>query len=160
MGKQPMSPAGSEGPRGFTLLELLVVMAILALSAAALGPRLPGTLERVRIQAAAFALKDALEQARREAVRGNAPLLFVIVADTGDYGLDPDRLAQLPADLRLQVVTAAEAAPQVRPEAGGILFFPDGSSSGGQLVLESNRLNQVMRIDWRSGRITLATVER
>jgi prepilin-type N-terminal cleavage/methylation domain-containing protein len=52
---------------GHTLLEMLVVVAVLASLTALVGPRL-GMLSRTRLEAAAHELSDRLQAARQEAV--------------------------------------------------------------------------------------------
>lgn len=58
-----------ERPKGFTLLELLITIAIAAILAAAAIPAFRDAVEQLRMSAYANALLDALGQARSEALR-------------------------------------------------------------------------------------------
>ena len=63
--------------RGFSLPELLVVMAILAIVAAASAPTLRTSMANARIRAAGEAWRSGLEMARADAVRLNIPVEFI-----------------------------------------------------------------------------------
>ncbi|URL60283.1 GspH/FimT family pseudopilin [Luteibacter flocculans] len=58
-------------PRGFTLIELVTVLLIVALVGAIALPRLAEAMARHRLGASAEALLDTLERARTAAVRRN-----------------------------------------------------------------------------------------
>ena len=106
--------------RGFTLLELMVVMVLLALVAtiAASAPppgRLPGELT-----AAARQLAAALRQARSDALAQSREVTFAIDVATGRYSG-----GALPAGVEL--VVDAAAGELADATTGGIRFYPDGS---------------------------------
>ena len=66
----PVSPA----PRGFTLMEMLMVLALLAILARVMVPALAGTDDR-RLQVAASEVREALRFARAEAMRRGQKVL-------------------------------------------------------------------------------------
>ncbi|MTW21807.1 GspH/FimT family pseudopilin [Allochromatium palmeri] len=76
--------------RGVTLLELLIVIAILGLLLGVALPAMQDLIERNRLKAAAHALAEDLQWARSEAIKRNRPLGFSI--DTGHwcYGVAPE----------------------------------------------------------------------
>jgi len=65
-------------PRGFSLLELLVVMAILAIVAATATPSLRVALANARIKTLAESWRSGLDLARAAAIRLNTRVEFVI----------------------------------------------------------------------------------
>jgi prepilin-type N-terminal cleavage/methylation domain-containing protein len=66
------------GNRGFTLIEVLVVMAILAIGAAVAIPNFIGVGQRSAVKAEARQLKNLLERTRMDAVRRNQDLTVAI----------------------------------------------------------------------------------
>ena len=116
--------------RGFTLIELLVVLTLLALASAVVLPRFMSTAgPSARSQAAGVA--SVLRDARQKAIATAQPVVVPI---------DPS------------LITA-------RGLDGGslreILFFPDGSSSGGRLTVELRQRQAVVDVDDLTGAVRL-----
>ncbi|MGY2048200.1 prepilin-type N-terminal cleavage/methylation domain-containing protein [Methylobacterium sp. JK268] len=124
-------PSGGRAD-GFSLVEMLVVLAILSLAALAGGVVLNGLLPGRRLDAAAASLARELA-----ATRGHARLSGALAV----LRLDPDRHLVLstrpgaPALALAGFAVAVEAGPGSRAAPGEIRFAPDGSSSGGAVLL-------------------------
>ena len=78
-------PPAKALPRGFTLPEALVTLALVALIALFAGPPLRALVDRWRLDAAATTLADDLQFARVEAVARNEPVHLSVLPD-GDAG--------------------------------------------------------------------------
>lgn len=119
------------GERGFTLIEMLVVLTIVGLVAAVGAVTLqrhPGGLTRQR---AAIQIRSAAEQAHQQALSAGRPTLLdlgKISATKGALTLDA-----VQGDKKLQLA-----------------FYPDGSSTGGTVLLDERPL---LRVEWLTGRI-------
>jgi len=94
--------------RGFTLIEMLVVVAIVAMLAAAARPVLVLSAQRTK----EFALRDALRQ-----IRG-AIDAYKRAADAGQIGRAADEIGY-PRNLRALV----EGVPDIKSPTGGKLYF-------------------------------------
>jgi type IV fimbrial biogenesis protein FimT len=68
-------------PRGFTLIELVVTIALLGLLLLAAAPSIMEWLRGSRIRNVAISMTTGLQQARMEAIRRNAPVRFTLVTD-------------------------------------------------------------------------------
>lgn len=115
--------------RGFTLLELMVVMVLLGLMAGLAYPRLFGRGPSLE-QATQVLVKD-LRRAREEALaEGRARVLDLEALAAG-----------LPAGFHLQ----GEGMP--------LVFLPNGAASGALLRLEGKGDARLVEVDWLTGRI-------
>jgi general secretion pathway protein H len=147
-----MSRAGEgRAPAGFTLVELLVVLAILALALGIAVPFLGGGAGP-RIDTLAREIAAELRAVRGEAIVSNREaVLFVDPAGPslrrGNQG-EPELLPRAVA----LAVTAARSETTAEGLAG-IRFFPDGSSTGGTVALERDGRRIEVRVDWLSGRV-------
>lgn len=63
---------------GFTLVELMVVVALLGVLSALASPSFLGWLERTRVRSAAEAIHSGIQLARVEALSRNAPVRFTL----------------------------------------------------------------------------------
>lgn len=139
-----------DGAGGFTIIELLVVLAILGILAVA-APRLV-SLDGPRLRAAANLLSTDLAALREEAIRLHRT--GRIVMEPGRYMMFPSgRQQALPEGASLSVTPSLPTfldAPQ-----DGIVFFPDGTSSGGRIVLARGGTSYEVTVGWLNGTVRL-----
>ncbi|MBL8665944.1 MAG: GspH/FimT family pseudopilin [Rhodospirillales bacterium] len=152
------SPTGDSGRAGvaaggFTLLEILVVLVILAIIAGYAGTRMVGSTERSSVTAATAALAADLRRARSEAIAHNAPAAVRVDVAVPSFGIPGGRTYRVPDGIKLTLFTAA--TDQTTSSAGQIRFFPDGSSTGGEVTFAGERVREYVQIDWLTGRITV-----
>jgi general secretion pathway protein H len=128
---------------GFTLIEVLVVLAILGLSAGLVATRARPGAGGWELRGAGRGVGDLLREARATAIAGNRAVTVLAEASTGRLGIAGGRQLSLPRG----VVLLAGAA---------IGFAGDSSSTGGTLVLAQGEQRLVVAVDWLTGRISLA----
>jgi general secretion pathway protein H len=124
--------------RGFTFLELLAVLAILALLVGLVSPRLYGGLERERFRAALRGFAAGLRLARSAAVTDRRPVRVLVNLEEGRWWLEGGaRGGGWPPGTR--ITDATLVWPDDGRRLGYLVFYPDGSSSGGRLILTDGR---------------------
>ena len=129
--------------RGFTLLELLIVLAILSLCTAIAVPMFAGRAPSAALNGATLELRAALAAARSAAIAENREISFAGAAN--GYRID-GAFHRLPL--------ARDVSVGIR---GGtrIAFFPSGGSSGGRVVLRGAAALREIDIEPISGRAIL-----
>lgn len=146
-------PAG-----GFTLLELLVVLAIAALLLAVVPPLFSAALPGVELKAAARRVASGLRLAREEAIRSGRDAAFILDVEERSFRVDgPYRVTRLPGGLKLKL-EAAESEMQGEG-VGGVRFFADGTSTGGRVVVARGDSGYQVGVHWLTGRIETAPWE-
>ena len=143
--RQRTSRAGNSSS-GFTLLEMLVVITIVVMLAA--------TLPNLRFgkgqshEEAVREILSTLRQARAEAIRNAETTPVVFDLRERRFGM-PGQEKELAASINLTLRTARE----VRTSRGeqSIVFFPDGSASGGTIRVERGREISTINVRWLTG---------
>lgn len=75
---------------GFTIMELMIVLAIIAVAATVSGLAAGSTLSDVRLNTTALSLKSDMNLARLKAVRENRSILMVFHPGHGSYDIRVD----------------------------------------------------------------------
>ncbi len=137
--------------RGFTLVEVIIVIALVAVMAAVLSPMLMTSPIRA-LQAEARDVATTLRETRRLALARQSRQRFVIDTDNGRYGIASNTLsAALPDGMQAQLTT--DESLLTNESTGSIDFFPDGSSSGGRVSLVMADRFLDVDVEWLTGRI-------
>jgi general secretion pathway protein H len=145
--------AGAGGAEeGSSLIELLVVLAILALVAAIAlpGAQMPGQGPSLRLVAADIATR--LRAARSLAIAQQREVAFSFDSGTRTYGVAGLGTPRpLPAAVEVSITTARQ---YVR-DAGEarLVFYSDGTSSGGAIRLADQRQRVVIGVAWLTGAV-------
>lgn len=148
----PISPAGDRDARGFTLLELLVVLVILGAMAALVPPMLSRSADQAALKRAVATLASELRIARSEAILRAEPRGVVIDPAARSFGpVEAPSRNQIAAGIAIQVTAAAIAAD--RDGRPGIRFLPDGRSTGGTIRLGDQRRSYEVEVNWLTGRV-------
>ncbi len=145
--------------RGFTLLELLVVLAVISLVVGLAVPRIAGALPGAQIKSAAFDLAAALRAARSHAIRGNQEAVFTLDVESRRYSMaGKNKSRDLPGDLKVTLETVQ--SERYDDDTGGFRFFPDGTSTGGRITLTGDEREYQIDVDWLTGKISTTALNR
>jgi type II secretion system protein H len=150
MGRPP------EVARGFTLLELVVTLLVLALAVAVVTPAIGRGTEAVRARAEVAGFAATLRHARERAITSQRPHLVVIdpeghrlsvVVPADDGGSTEPEVRQTRAfSSRLTVEAVERPALEVRFDARGV-------ASGGDFRLTSGGIVYRVTVDRLTGRV-------
>jgi general secretion pathway protein H len=136
-------------PSGFTLVELLIVLAIMAAVTALFLPRLLTGTAGAELREATHEMTAALAETRSLAIARNRVASVVIDPATRRYR-EPGREHHISDRVSIawhNVAAAGNDGDQV-----AIYFFPDGSSSGGEIDFAAGIARAAVTIDWFTGR--------
>lgn len=133
--------------RGFTLLELLVVLTVVALMYALAAPRLGAGLPGVSARGAARDLVAVLQEGRSLALTEQRQVEVAIDGEARSLQLDGR-----PQPLRGKAEIHGSDNGE---EPFAVLFYPDGSSSGIELRVEQENHRYHVHVDWLTGRVAL-----
>src|SRR5215472_15343098 len=107
--RQPAMTAIGHRQAGFTLIEMIVVFAILGLVLALIVGYKPPWSSTLGTRAAAGQLASALRLARSEAIARDSPVAVVIDVAAHRYRVGEESGRQLPSALTMELVTIAGA---------------------------------------------------
>ena len=137
--------------RGFSLIELIMVLLIISLSVSLVAPSLFRFSKNIELKAATQKISAILRYYRNEAVhRGKVQqILFdtsagevrirAVGGKTGEANEEtPGRIGEpkFPLPKGIQIKEMKIPAPQYPSDVPTIEFYPDGGSNGGTVVLE------------------------
>jgi general secretion pathway protein H len=161
MVKAARSPAARRLPfairdsrsRGFTLIELMAVILLLAIALTAVTFSFSKSLKSARISAASRDLVAALRYTRGQAIVKGKQEVLLLNLDDNSYTAPGKGPRKLPSDMRLQLTTAEQEV--TGGNSGGIRFFADGSSTGGHISVLQDRREWRVNVAWLTGDISL-----
>jgi general secretion pathway protein H len=140
------------GQRGFTLLEMVCVLAIIALLAAVLLPFVPHETSRSRLQAYALQTAALLKTDRDAAITRRTSVATLVDADARAIRSGASRAAiAIPPDVRFDALLPQTC--RQRAALSTISFFSNGTSCGGTIALTRFDTGYEIRVNWLTGRI-------
>jgi len=159
--------------KGFTLLELIIVLVIISLISALVGPRFTGSLTSMNLKTAAKKVAAALRYARSQAASEQITYISVFdfekqILTVGDYQqpsedihsdniiehIDKPETYQLPDGIKFEKIISAE--DEINTGLFTILFYPIGNSTGGEIILTDEREKHYsINVDFITGSVQL-----
>lgn len=181
--QSPSAPCLPSSIRGFSLIEMLVVLVIIGISSAVVVPRLVGSMSNVNLKAGAKRIAAPLRYARSQAISRGVICVAVFdfeknrisivikkrmsgparEKDNGNEqekekeSVDSSKSYDLPDGVRLKEAVSGDA--QIDSGVFKIVFFPSGNSSGGEVILANDRGRQYsISVDFITGTVKLREV--
>lgn len=133
--------------RGFSLLELVMVMAVLAVAALVLLPRWQNRQNR-GLTTQVESIHRALQEAKLQAMVSGKPQFFIWNPDTREWavGSTSGRV-----DSNVQVVMIYGQTGNTLATPARIGFYPEGVSTGGRLRFTTQTHTTQLEVDWLTG---------
>jgi general secretion pathway protein H len=145
------------GQRGFTLVEIICVVAIIAMLAAVVLPAIPRGTSRPRLEAYAVQTASLLKGDHNAALRQQREIATLVDAPgrtirSGASG----RVVRLPAD----VIVEATLAARCNGRSGGtsIRYFASGMSCGGAISFKRPGTGFQVRVNWLTGEVEVVSL--
>ena len=166
----------NDGNVGFTLLELLVVLVIVGLMSALVGPKLVGSLSNTKLKVASKKVAAALRYARSQAASQNATYIARFDFDksrlhirtdpqTGAENINEDSGVDIESSLKSKnyilpeeiiFENALSVQNGIDSEFYEIIFFPNGNSSGGEIIIADKKEKKYkITVDFITGSVHL-----
>jgi general secretion pathway protein H len=140
---------------GFTLVEMLVVLVIIALIMGLVGASISRNISGAEMRTAASKVAASLRYTRTQAILTKTEQVFLVDTEKLTYQAGTREAKQLPEGMKMELNTARSELTS--ETAGGIRFYPDGGSTGGNVRLEANGRIYRVNVAWLTGE---ASVER
>jgi general secretion pathway protein H len=152
----PLRPArhgAARAARGFTLIEVIVVLLLIGLVLTVAAVSLSRGLGNAKVRAAGQDLVAALRYTRAQAIVSHKQQALELDVEKRSYTAPRRKEVQLPKDMELRLLTAAEE--QTGQSTGRVRFYPDGSSTGGRIKLVAGARAWDVEIAWLTGEVRL-----
>jgi general secretion pathway protein H len=144
-------PTSQSFEAGFSLVEMLVVLTILALATTFAMPLFSGGSEGLRLQTASSELAAAFRATRSAAIIRNAETTMIIDVDHRTFSSTV--VSQRPFAPDIEAKLRFASGIRSASSDGGFLFFPDGSSTGGDVTLSLHGKQTKLCVDWLTGEV-------
>lgn len=138
---------------GYTILEVLIVLVVLAASAAIVAPRVSASRDASVLEGAGARLAAAMAVARASSISGSSPRYFILDPARRAYGADREK------PLKKLAPGIAMSASGFPSELGNarmhVRFNPDGTATGGAIILRKSRSAISISVDWLTGAVRI-----
>jgi len=157
---QARGPASPNGSRGFSLLELVIVLLIISLLALLVTPRLTKTVSHMEVKSAAKKISAILRYCRSEAVNKNrivqvnfdteSNLISVMSAEEGEEKPIMRNSYLLPRAIRMEKIEAGKTI--LENALPSFEFYPNGGANGGTAVIRGGEGRAyTLQVDFLTG---------
>ncbi|HEX8595798.1 MAG TPA: GspH/FimT family pseudopilin [Pseudomonas sp.] len=133
--------------RGFTLMEMLVVIVLMSIAVGLVGFGLQQGMRAAKERQAVGQMVNALRATRVQAIVTGQPAKTVFDLRNKAFQAPGQPIRQWPPELQVTLQTAAEMGSTVE-------FYPDGGSTGGNLLLANGDRRWRIDIGWLTGSVS------
>ena len=139
--------------RGVSLLEMLLVVALLAVVSVLAAAAMSGGFAGMQLRGEAKKITAQLRYTRTQAIATGQPQRFTIDPEARTWTAPGNRRGEIAGKLGIHFTGAREVQP--RRGEGAIVFFPDGASTGGRVQLSARQAAMNIDVTWLTGEVRL-----
>jgi general secretion pathway protein H len=143
---------GARDSRGFSLIEIVAVIFLIALAISAVSISFSKSMRSAEIQAASRDLVAALRYTRGQAIVKGRQAALDLDIQSNTYQAPGRPIVNLPKDMQMVLYTAD--SEQTSASSGRIRFFPDGASTGGHISVRLGDREWRINVSWLTGEVT------
>ena len=148
---------------GFTLLELLIVLAIAGLLVSVIPSLISAAIPGTKLKAASRDIATTLRDSRSKAVSAGKEIDVIISFDPPQYVVGGDQPHSFPDGVNVIVSNSTDIDsytalpdPYWQPDDGfRIRFYPDGGCSGATITLKQDKLAYIVTVGWLLGGVSI-----
>jgi general secretion pathway protein H len=141
--------------KGFSLIEILIVLVIAVIIMGVVGPKISSGISSVKFKSITKEVVSGLRYARMKSITENRKIEFIVNLEQHFYRIDDENKNHpIPEDIEITLVTASTQV--IGEEQGAIIYFPDGSSSGGRVTLETEQQKHLIDVNWLTGMVEVS----
>lgn len=137
---------------GFSLMEILVVITVIGLMLGLVSFSIGRGVSGAQMRNASKEIAASMRYTRSLAMRSRAQQTFVVDIENRTWQAGNRSPQPFPKGMDITILTARSEL--TGENAGGIRFFPDGSSTGGRVTLTADEREWQVGVEWLTGEIT------
>ncbi|MPV85727.1 GspH/FimT family pseudopilin [Ostreibacterium oceani] len=137
---------------GFTLLEILIVLAIIGALSALVVPAIMAGRNHYLLAEETRTVAGVLRYTRSLAMTSQSERVVVFDMVNKTVTAPGERQNAIDGSIALDVLTAES---EVEGDRAGIRFYPDGASSGGRVTLVLGEDKRAVDVVWMTGQVNI-----
>ncbi|HWH78558.1 MAG TPA: prepilin-type N-terminal cleavage/methylation domain-containing protein [Candidatus Binatus sp.] len=141
--------------RGFTLIELVLVLLLIGVSLAIVLPNIDKGLQDRAVRGSALGLAAVARDLRSRALFDGVAQQLIVNLPQNSYLVGRTREVRLPSDVKFVSVDGGETVDRDNRK---FYFFPNGSSLGGEIVLADadKAITYLIRMEALTGKVEVS----
>jgi general secretion pathway protein H len=148
-----MLPVGKDN-RGFSLIELVLVLLLLGVSLAIVVPNIDKGLTDREVRVSALGIAAVARDLRSRALFDGVPQELLLNLPQNSYLVAQSREVHLPPDVKFVSVDGGETMDR---DIKRFYFFPNGSTVGGAIVLAGEKsVSYLVRLEPLTGKVEVS----